>query len=121
MLNCWARWRAVNGHLVGRDVSGRFLEDVVPFGCVHGCVCFEVVFMGGVHGDADFALRYIFAFDGEFSAVEGANYTVGEVEAYFWRWVFGEIVVGLEFVEEFGGRDYVVVCFELSHNLGFAF
>lgn len=76
--------------------------------------------MRHAEGVSEFAFGYIFSFDAEFLAVEGADDTVGEVERHFGNGILCKVVIGLVFVEEFGWCDDIVVCVVGAHNLPLA-
>lgn len=70
----------------------------------------ELELVAHAEGVTDLALGHVLALDVELAVGDGADDAVGQVERRLGDGVLGKVVVGLEFVEELGGGDDVVVC-----------
>jgi hypothetical protein len=107
------------GHL-GCDVAGGLSDDLPPLVGSLRCMGLELQFVAHAKSVTDFALRDVLALNIELLPIDAADNTVWEVERQLRHGLLGEVVVGLELVEELRRSDDVVVGVVATHDLALA-
>lgn len=82
-------------------------------------VCFELELVAHAESVPNLALGDVFALDIEFAVREGTDHAIRQVQRCLRDWILGKVIIGFEFMDEFGRRHHVVVG-GVGPNLPFA-
>lgn len=105
-----------DGILVG-DGTSSLLYDLPPLLRSLWCMCLELALVAHGETATKLALGRVLALDIELLATDCANHAVGQVKGHLRNRILGKIVVRLKLMEEFGGRNDIVICVVRSHDL----